>query len=164
MTLKGTFWVLSALILSLGTNIFAQQPERPSSQAETTVEQQRATRHGRKRRERHLRRAEMLGLSDTQRQQLRAIHEQRFAALKEEREELNRLREKRRSGAFTEADAARAKQLREQMREARKNIRGEVEGILTTEQRARIDEAKKARRQQREEIRQRRRESRETNP
>ena len=166
MILKRGLWVISALILSVGASAFAQQPDPPASQpGSTTVERQRnRTRHGRLRREHRMLRAERLGLTDAQRQQLRALHQQRFEALKLEREELLRLREKRRAGTFSEADGARAKQLREQMREARKSIRNDVKGILTDQQRAQIEELRKARRERREEMRKRRQEIREAKP
>jgi Spy/CpxP family protein refolding chaperone len=165
MSLKRSLWVVSALILSLGANTYAQQPESPPAGGSSAIEtQQNPARRGRVRRHKTMRMAERLNLSESQRQQLQALHKQRYEAVKTEREELVRLREKRRAGTFTEADAARAKVLREQIREAMKGTHNDVQGILTPEQRAQMEAFRKERRARREERREHRREMRETKP
>src|SRR5262249_16283977 len=96
-----------------------------------------------------------LTLTEAQRDQLRAIRQKQFESTRSFREELFQLREKRRGGTFTDEDAARAQSLRQQMQEARKGIRGEFQNVLTPEQRDQVEQLRKERKQQREEIRQR---------
>jgi len=105
-----------------------------------------------------------LNVSEAQREQLRAIRQRQFEALKPQREELFNLREKRRAGTFTEADDARVKVLRQQIHEARRSTHTEVQGILTEEQKAQIEEFRNARKARREEKRRRLRELRENRP
>lgn len=162
MILKRGLWVFSAFILSLGANTYAQQPESPSSTGSSAIEQHQDSR--RMRRHPRMRMAEKLNLSESQKQQLRELHQQRFEAVKTQREELMKLREKRRAGTFTEEDAARAKTLRSEIREAMKGARNDIHGILTPEQRSQMEALRKERRERREEKRERRREMRETKP
>lgn len=165
MSLKSVLWLFSVVILSIGPNAFAQQPEATSKTTGPGIEHRRRTpRTARMRHRRLLQRRAGFGLSETQRQELRAIHESQFESLKNQRAELNQLREKRRAGTFTTEDSARAKALRQEIREARQNTRAHVEGILTAEQRAQIEEMRKARQTQREEMRRRRQERRNDNP
>lgn len=104
-----------------------------------------------------------LGLTEAQQQQLRGIHERQFENTKAQREELMSLREKRQNGTFTDADEARAKELRQQLRSTMEGTHTEVLNVLTTEQRARLDELKAERKARREERRERRREFKENN-
>jgi Spy/CpxP family protein refolding chaperone len=165
MTFKRILWVFSALILSLGTSTFAQQPETPSRPDAPGIGQHRRMRRMAGMRRQMLRRVgERLNLSEAQREQLRGIHQRQFEALKPQREELFNLRQKRRAGTFTDEDAARAKLLRQQMHEAMKNTHTEVQGVLTAEQKAQIDEFRTARKTRREEMRRRLREFRQRQP
>jgi Spy/CpxP family protein refolding chaperone len=107
---------------------------------------------------------ERLALSDAQREQLRAIHQRQFEALKPQRQELFNLREKRLAGTFNEEDAARVKVLRQQMHEALRNTHTEVQGILTAEQKAAIEQFRNERKARREGRRQRLKELRDRQP
>lgn len=98
-----------------------------------------------------------LDLSEEQRQLMRNIRQRQFDSSKAQREELMQLGEKRRAGTLTEEDRQRAKALHSEMRTLRQNLRSEVEGILTTEQRLKMDELKKERQERRAERSERRR-------
>lgn len=164
MILRRIIWVLSALILSLGTSALAQQPEIPSRpDAPQAGQQRRMGREGR-RREHVLGLMQQLNLTDAQRQQLRDIHQLQFEALKSQRLELFNLREKRLAGTFTDEDAARARALRQQIHEAKRGTHTDVQGILTAEQKAQIEELRKARKARHEEMRLRRQQLRRENP
>jgi len=97
-----------------------------------------------------------LNLTDAQKEQLRTVRQQGFESTKTQREELRQLGQKRAQGALTAEDQARAKTLHEQMRASMKDNRSKIDGILTTEQKAKIDELKKARQAKRGEFRNRR--------
>lgn len=154
MSWKRVNGVFAALIFSLGTNVVAQQPDTTAQPDRQGVRQhRRLARPAALRRHRLQRIAERLNLSQSQREQLVAIHQRQFAALKPQREELFNLREKRRAGTFTDEDAARAKVLRLQIRDSRQSTRTEVQGVLTPEQRAQIEEFRNARKARREEMR-----------
>jgi len=88
-----------------------------------------------------------LNLTDEQRQQRRAIIERRLESTKAQREELQRLGDKRRAGTFTPEDEARAKALHQELRSSMEGIRGEMEAVLTAEQRAKLEELKRERKQ-----------------
>lgn len=108
-----------------------------------------------------------LNLTEEQRQQQRAIMQRHLASTKAQREELFKLREKRIAGAFTEEDGARAQTLRREIHESMQGIRGEMESVLTAEQRARVEQLKaehKAHRLERRERRRERRDDREAIP
>jgi periplasmic protein CpxP/Spy len=83
-----------------------------------------------------------LNLTDAQRDQMRTIRQKRLEALKSQREELFKMREKRIAGTFSPADEARVKALREEIRTAMSGIRAETEAVLTTEQKARLEQLK----------------------
>lgn len=105
---------------------------------------------------RHLMRE--LNLTDEQRQQARAIMQRRLAGTKTQREELFSLREKRIAGTFTADDEARAKALRQEMRAAMQGSRAEMEGLLTAEQKAKLEQLEQDRKSRIEERRNRRQE------
>ena len=92
---------------------------------------------------RHLMRE--LNLTDDQRQQARAIMQRRLGGTKTQREELFSLREKRIAGSFTADDQARVKALRQEMRAAMQGSRAEMEGLLTAEQKAKLEQLKQDR-------------------
>ncbi len=83
-----------------------------------------------------------LNLSEVQREQSRAIMQRRLESTKVQREELVRLREKRMAGTFSTEDGTRAKALREEIRASMEGARAEMSGVLTAEQRARLEERK----------------------
>ena len=91
-----------------------------------------------------------LNLSEEQRQQGRAIMQRRLQSTKLQREELFKLREKRIDGTFTADDEARAKALRQEIRSAMEGVRTEMAGVLTAEQRARLEQLKKDRKEKME--------------
>jgi protein CpxP len=99
-----------------------------------------------------------LNLTEEQRQQSRAIMERRLESTKLQREELFKLREKRIAGTFTAEDAARAKALHQEIRNAMEGVRAEMASVLTAEQKAKFEELK---RERKERVEQRRKERQE---
>jgi Spy/CpxP family protein refolding chaperone len=91
-----------------------------------------------------------LNLSEEQRQQGRAIMQRRLQSTKTQREELFKLREKRIDGTFTAEDEARAKALHQEIRTAMQGVREEMAGLLTAEQRAKLEQMKKERKERME--------------
>src|ERR1051325_1291870 len=91
-----------------------------------------------------------LNLTDEQRQQQRAIMQRRLESTRSQREELFRLGEKRRAGTFTAEDEARAKALHQELRSSMESIRGEMDAVLTAEQKAKLEELKRERKQRME--------------
>lgn len=89
-------------------------------------------------------------LTEAQRQQIRAITQRRLEGTKAQREELFKLREKRIAGSFSAEDEVRAKALHQEIRTAMEGVRSETEGVLTSEQKARIEELRKERKSQHE--------------
>jgi periplasmic protein CpxP/Spy len=160
-----------ALILSLGAVSEAQEPQKPSAAPDDSARPRlgRMRMHGRGT---QLGRGRLglfglqgeLALTETQLQQLRAIHQRQFEGAKAQREELFQLGEKRTAGTFTAADAERAKALHQELRESQKGVENEVENILTPEQRTKIEELRKERKARHEERMRRREGFRETRP
>jgi Spy/CpxP family protein refolding chaperone len=105
-----------------------------------------------------------LNLTEEQRSQQRAIVQRHLASTKGQREELFKLREKRIAGTFTDEDIARVRALRQEMHDSMEGIRTEMEGVLTTEQRAQLEQLKAERKARHEEMRERFRERREAVP
>jgi Spy/CpxP family protein refolding chaperone len=104
-----------------------------------------------------------LNLSEAQREQSRAIIQRRLEGTKSQREELFRLREKRIAGTFTTEDDARASTLHQEIRTSMQGVREEMTGVLTAEQKAKLEELKqerKLRMEQRMKERQERRQER----
>jgi Spy/CpxP family protein refolding chaperone len=91
-----------------------------------------------------------LNLTDDQKQQVRTIIQQSFTGSKATREELRQLGEKRRQGALTAEEQARAKTLHEQMRASMKDTRTKISGLLTVEQKTKAEELMKERRDNRQ--------------
>jgi Spy/CpxP family protein refolding chaperone len=92
-----------------------------------------------------------LDLTEEQRQQLRNIRQRQFDSTKAQREELMQLAQKRRAGTITEEDRLRARTLHSEMKAFRQSLHSEVEGILTPEQRAQLEETRKQRQERRAE-------------
>lgn len=103
-----------------------------------------------------------LNLTQDQRLQQRAIMERHLESIKANREELFKLREKRAQGTFTTDDEARAKALRQEIHNSRQGAHSEIEGILTPEQRTKLEQFKAERKARHEEILKRRQERRDT--
>lgn len=93
-----------------------------------------------------------LNLTDEQKQQVRGVLQQGFESTKAQREELRQLGQKRFQGALSADDQARAKLLHEQMRAAMKENRTKIDSILTTEQKAKLQELKTERQARRAEF------------
>jgi Spy/CpxP family protein refolding chaperone len=149
------------IILALAMVVLAQQtlPQTPETVPDGTVRRDERQRPGRHRdrmgRDKgmgrrgggmsHLLRE--LNLTDEQQQQSRAIVRRRLESTKSQREELFQLREKRIAGTFTAEDGARAKALHQELRASMEGVRTEMEGVLTAEQKARLEELKKERKE-----------------
>ena len=95
--------------------------------------------------------ANELNLTEAQRDQSRAIMQRRLESTKAQREELSRLGEKRAAGAITAEDSARAKALRDSIRSSMEAARAEMVGILTAEQKAKLEGLKAERKAKHEE-------------
>ena len=166
MLLRKSLFGIPGLVLACGMVAFAQepQPQAPSTQ-DDSFRQERADRKER-RRERlgdregigregrrgngisHLTRE--LNLTEEQRQQHRAIVQRRLESTRTQREELFKLREKRMAGTFTPEDGARAKALHQEIRSAMDGVNTEMAGVLTAEQKARLEQLKQERREKME--------------
>lgn len=173
MSLRKGFVAVVGIILAcgMGAAALAQQTQPQSQTApvqDGTLRRERIERMQERRHERLERRREgneghpgmgrhgeigrlsELNLTEQQQQQRRAIMERRLESTKAQREELFRLGEKRRAGTFTADDEARAKALHQEMRSSMESVRGEMDAVLTAEQRAKLEELNKERKQQRE--------------
>jgi Spy/CpxP family protein refolding chaperone len=152
-----TFLALAlGLTLAFAASAFAQQPQSGGA-----AQPQQRERDGRRRggpggpgfRLRGLRE---LNLSDAQREQARAIFERFATSIRPQREQLMQLREQKRAGNAPADAAERAKALRSQIHESEKAMHTELLGILTQEQRAKLQEIQNERKARRDEMRQRR--------
>lgn len=143
------------MILAFGTAVVAQQTQTQSPDADARLKSRserlaaRGERRGHRERREHRggagRLMRELNLTDEQRQQSRAIMQRRLASTKSQREELFALREKRIAGTFTADDEARARALRQEMRASMEGIHAEMEGVLTAEQKTKLEQLKQER-------------------
>lgn len=163
MSFRKSLLGISGIILAFAMVAFGQQPQTPTTTTpDGTFKGERIERREKRRagldgmhrhggREGFGRRGPGLGnirgieLSEEQRQQSRAIMQRRLESTKAHREELFKLREKRIAGTFSADDEARAKALHQEIRAAMEGVRTEMQGILTAEQKARIEELQKER-------------------
>lgn len=152
--------VILGMISAVGIVAFAQQPaQTPGREGIGPERMERRERHREARGERMKMRGHRerglalreLNLSDAQREQIRAITQRRLEATKTQREELSKLREKRLAGTFAAADEARAQALREEIGSAMEGVRLETQGVLTAEQKARLEQLRVERKAKREE-------------
>ena len=154
---KTTKAMIAGLIFSLAlvAIAFAQQTS-PQTQNPTAGAQRRPG-LGQMNRRRAMRRRGMKGgfgglrqlnLTDAQKQQARTIIQSNRANTNTTaaREELAKLRSQRRDGTLTPEGMARAKELRKQFQESRQGVRNQLNGILTPEQKAKLEEMIKTRR------------------
>ncbi len=157
-SIKHTALALGAT-LALGVAAHAQQQSATvtGSAAQT---QERSDAKKMRRGGRHHRRARMgkmfkqINLTDAQKEQMRSIATARKQATRALREELFRLRESRQPGVEMSAEQkARIQELRAELRQAKEQSRAQVLAILTTEQRAQIEQRKQQREQRRAERR-----------
>jgi len=136
------------LLTALGAAVQAQQPQS-STQNQTPGNETRRFGRGEERRGlRHFGRGPLgalreLNLSEDQKKQVRAIMERNFESTKSSREELRALGQKRFEGSLTPEEQARAKELHQQMAQSMQNAMTELTGILTAEQKARLEEFRK---------------------
>ncbi len=86
-----------------------------------------------------------LELTDAQKQQMRVIFRTTFLATKSDRQELRPLMRQWREGTLTPEGAARANGLHKQLNEAGKSMRTQLAGILTPEQKTKLEEIIKTR-------------------
>ena len=160
--------VVMSIVLASAAIAFAQQPQSPAPDGSMRSDRIRK-REGRghdkigRQRGRELRAMHELNLTEEQRLQQRAIAERYVETIKSKREELFKLRDKRMQGTFTADDEARAKALREEIDNSRQSMHTEIEGILTAEQRTKLEQIKTERKSRHEEMRKRHQE-REINP
>lgn len=86
-----------------------------------------------------------LNLTDAQKQQMRTIFRTSFQTTKAQRQELRLLTRQWREGTLTAEGLVRANDLHKQLNEARKSMRTQLAGILTPEQKTKLDEIIKTR-------------------
>ena len=168
MSLRKSLLGVAGIMLAVGVGVFAQEPQAqtPSTQ-DGTLQRERIERMERRRermpnregrgpregRERHGGMGRMLrelNLTEEQRQQSRAIMQRLLERTKLQREELFKVREKRIAGTFTAEDGARAKALHQEIRTTMESGRSEMEGVLTAEQKAKLEELKTERKERME--------------
>ncbi|MBD0373282.1 MAG: Spy/CpxP family protein refolding chaperone [Pyrinomonadaceae bacterium] len=155
-----TFAALAlGLMLCLGASVFAQQPQ--GGGRGPGAQQGREGREGREGRRRGgpgfgLRGLRELNLTDAQKEQAHAIFDRYAATIRPLREQLMALREQSRAGNAPANSEEQAKALRERIRESEKAMRAEILGILTPEQRTKLEEMEKERKSRRDEMRKRR--------
>ena len=173
---KSLFGVVGVM-LAVGMGVCAQetQSQTPSTQ-DGTLQRERVermerrrermeTREGRRPREgQELHRGMgrlmgQLNLTEEQRQESRAIMQGRLESTKLQLEELFKLREKRIAGTFSADDEARASALHQEIRAAMEGARSEMDGMLTAEQKAKLEGLRKER-QERMELRKKERQER----
>lgn len=149
--------LLGSLAMALATFVVAsgQEPQAQTTGSPNIQQQQRrrgVRRHSMRRRAQRgafgaLRR---LNLTDAQKQQAQSIVKANFESNKAVRDELVQLMQKRRAGTLSEAEQARARELRKQLHESRKNVRTQLVTLLTDEQKTKLEETRKNRRERRE--------------
>ena len=155
----------SGIVLAGVIAVIAQQPQTQSQPVPNTTLRQESIERRERRRDRLVQRrrerlrwhgprlgrlARQLELTEAQRQQARAIIEHRRESTRAQRAELSKLREKRIAGAWTAAEEARALALRQELRIAMQGVRSEMSGVLTAEQKAKLEQLKQERKLRRE--------------
>jgi len=145
------------MVLAFGTAVVAQQTQTQSPDVDARLKSRserlaaRGERRNRRERMGHRggagRLLRELNLTDEQRQQSHAIMQRRLASTKSQREELFALREKRIAGTFTADDEARAKALRQEMRSSMEGVRAELEGVLTADQKIKLEQLEQERKE-----------------
>ena len=161
MLLRKTLPLVAALIVALSAVAYAQESQNaPNDGARPRQEDNReGRRHGKMGgRLGRLGFMRELNLTEEQRTQQRSIMERHLANTKAQRDELFKLREKRIAGTFTEEDGVRAKALRQEIHSSMEGIRREMDGVLTAEQRTKLEQLKSERKARHDEMGGRRRE------
>lgn len=181
MFLRKSLFGILGVVLACGIVAFAQEPQTPASQ-DDSFRKEKLERMERRRQRlgrdegmprkdgmsrhgsgiNHLTRE--LNLTDQQRQQSQAILQRRLEGIRPQREEFLKLREKRVAGTFSAEDGARAKALRHEIRAATEGMNTEMAGILTAEQKTKLEQLKKERRERHEQRKVERQERLNQNP
>ena len=140
---------LAVSLMVFGGTTLAQQTENSAPNPAAAQQTRRAgmARRGMRRRARQpmFRMLRQLNLTDQQKQQARSIIQGNLEATKAQRQELRQLTQQWRGGTLTPEGLARATELRKQLREGSKAVRVQLAGILTPEQKVRLEEMIKAR-------------------
>ena len=147
--------LIGGLALTLGSFVVAvgQEPQAPAASGTPNVRQRQRRRAARRhfaRRRARLGAMRGLNLTDAQKQQAQSIMKANFESNKTLRDELHQLMQKRRQGTLSDIEQARGRELRKQLQESRKNARTQLAGLLTEEQKAKLEERRKNRRERRE--------------
>ena len=145
---------LIAVLSVSGAVVVAQDQQPPTTGTPQIQKQNRGDRLERRAKKRHMRGQRLgglrgLDLTDQQKEQARAIMRANFESNKAQIEELKQLRQKGRDG-LSDADKARAKELHNQLRESRLSARNQMSSLLTAEQKTKLEERMKNRRERRE--------------
>jgi Spy/CpxP family protein refolding chaperone len=141
-----------AVILSAFGGVAVAQQTQPSVQTPATGVQQTGragmARRGMQRRARlpMFRVLNQLNLTADQKQQARSIIQTNLQSTKTQRQEMRQLTQQWRQGTLTPEGLAQAKELRGQLAETRKGVRTQLAGILTPDQKAKLEEIIKTRR------------------
>lgn len=147
---------LIAVLSVSGAVVVAQEQQTPTTAAPGIQQRNRGDRMERRGKRRHMRREGLggglrgLDLTDQQKEQARAIMRANFESHKTQIEELKQLRQKGRDGALSDADKARAKELHNQLHESKLSARRQLSALLTAEQKSKLEERMKNRRENRE--------------
>lgn len=160
MFLRKSLPAVMTFILGSGAVAFAQQPQNPApdgSRRPDRMGQSEGHRRGGMGRHRggELRGLRELNLTEDQSQQQRAITQRHLETIKSQREELFKLREKRTQGTFTADDEARARALRQEIHNSMQAMHSEIEGILTPEQRTKLEQIRAEQKTRHDEMRKR---------
>lgn len=142
---------LAVSLSAFGGVVLAQQAQPAVQTPATGVQQTRRAgmaRRGMQRRARQpmFRVLRQLNLTDQQKQQARSIIQTNLQSNKTQRQEMRQLTQQWRQGTLTPEGQARAKELRGQLAETRKGVRTQLAGILTPEQKTKLEEIIKTRR------------------
>jgi len=146
---------LIAVLSVSGAVVVAQDQPAPTTGTPQIQKQNRGDRLGRRGKRRQMRSQRLgrglrgLDLTDQQREQARVIMRANFESHKAQIEELKQLRQKGREG-LSDADKARARELHKQLRESRLSARNQLSSLLTAEQKTKLEERMKNRRERRE--------------
>jgi Spy/CpxP family protein refolding chaperone len=138
-----------ALTILAGTAI-AQQPQANNSAASTQPNPQMRRMMRRRGMGAPMFALRQLNLTDQQLQQIRTIMGSQFQSTQAQRQELRQLMHKRWSGALTDADTARAQELRQQLMQSRQGVHTQIMAVLTPEQKTQLENMAKTRRENRE--------------
>ena len=140
-----------AVSLSAFGGVALAQQTQSSTQNPTAAQQTRRAGMARRAKQRRARQPmfralRQLNLTVEQKQQVRSITQTNLQSTRPQRQELRQLTRQWRQGTLTSEGLARASALRKQLREGQKAVRDQLTGILTPEQKAKLEEMIKTRR------------------